>query len=203
MHQITDIEIYRKSSDSESSTVEQFKALTLDSHRTLPEINRTVQSIESPIREAPYPVQSSFVPHLEDRRRIQKSNIRKSQAAIVSEDVDSTRAPVDNDISMTDTCEATDLHEIVGEGAGTASDDDSMSDDEDISTIAGAHRGRGEWILVPDVESHSTQRVAKLPTNNSQVPSSRQTRSATKQKDILSSRTPMKIGKHSSKKDKP
>ena len=74
---------------------------------------------------------------------------------------------------------------------------------KNLPTIAGAGPGQEGWVLVPEVESHGTQRVARRPSYNYQLPSSRQTRSATKQKDILSSRTPMEIRKHSSKKDKP
>ena len=208
--------------DLESPTVHLFKALTLDSPWKLPEVHRTVQSIKAPFCGALYSVQSSSVPDLEGGRQMQKSSIRRRQAAIISEDIDPIRVPVDDDICMTDTCEAKDSHETVEEGAGTASDDDIMSDDEDISTAAGedcglrgwisvpeAGRqysctlGQSGWISVPDVKSYGSRKIAKLPSNHCRLPSSRQTRSTIKQNDILSSWTPMKVRKHSSKKVKP
>ena len=72
--------------------------------------------------------------------------VLKGQAAIISEDIDSIRVPVDDDICMADTCEAIDSRDTVAEGADTASVDDSTSDDEDD-----ADRGQRGWIRVPDV----------------------------------------------------
>ena len=106
--------------------------------RIHPEVHRTIHSTKAPI---PYSVQLSSVPDLEGGRRIQKNNIAKSQAAIVSEDMDPVPVSVDDDICMTDTCEGTFFHETIEEGADTAFVD-VMSDEEDISTIDGDDRGQ-------------------------------------------------------------
>ena len=199
--------------DSESSTVDLFKGLTLDSRSIFSEVHQTVKSIKAPACGAPDSAQSSCVPEVEGERRILQSNITKRQAAIVSEDTDPIRFPVDDDICMTDTCEAIHSPETVEEGADTASSDDDMGDDEDDRGLRGwiitpdvencGTLGQRGWITLPEVKNCSTREVAKLPSNNCKLPSSRQTRSATKQNDILSSRTPMKIRKQSSKKAKP
>ena len=187
--------------ESESSTVDLFKALTLDSRSIFSEVHQAVRSIKAPACGGPESTQSSSIPEVEGGRRTLQSNITKRQAAIVSEDTEPIRVPVDDDICMTDTCEATHSNETVDKGADTASVDDDMSDDED-------NRGLRGWIIMPDVDvpevkSHDKRGIGKLPSNKCRLPSSRQTRSATKQKDVLSSRTPMKIRKPSSKKVKP
>ena len=144
--------------DSDPSTVDLFKDLTLDSPWIFPELHRTIQSIKAPICGFPYSVQSSFIPDSEGGRRIQKSNVAKSKAAILSEDMDPVPVPVDDDICMTDTCEATYSDETTEEDAETASVDDVMSDNEDISTLASADRGQRGWIVVPDDENSGTLR---------------------------------------------
>ena len=189
--------------ESESSAVDLFKGLNLDSPWIFSEVHRTVQSIKAPICGAPYSVQSSTVPEIKGGRRTQKCNITKKQAATVSDGMDATRVPVDDDIRMTDTCEAIYPHETVGEGADTAPVNAVMSGVEDILTIAGADLAKVSLIPMAEVKSCGTREVTKSPSNNCQLPSSRQTRSATKHNDILSSRTPMKIRKKSSKKVKP
>ncbi|KAM0804741.1 hypothetical protein BDR22DRAFT_885412 [Usnea florida] len=125
--------------DLESSTVNLFKGLTLDSPWIFPELHRTIQSIKATICGIPYSVQSSSVPDLQGGRRVQVINVAKSQGAIVSGDMDPFTS-----------------HETIQEGADTAFVDDVMSDDEDISTIDGADRGQRGWIIVPGDENCGT-----------------------------------------------
>lgn len=188
--------------EPESSAVYLFKGLTLDSPWILPEVHRTVQSTKQPICGAPYSVQSSIVPDLKGGRRIQKSDITKKQAAVMSDCKDPIRVSVDDDICMSDTCEAIYPHETVEEGADAAPVNAVMSGVEDILTNAGADHAMVDLIPVAEVKNCGTRGGTKSPSSISQLPSSRQTQSATKDNDILSSRTPMKICK-SSKKVKP